>query len=155
MSDTRKWVDYLWELECITAIFPWIFHFLSRVAEPLMTLAVIYTIIVAGIPHAYQPALYNTAIAAMIGSPESILPGAFILMCARCVAGVSYSIIIRIVHHQRSSEPTRLREAFDTQQFMRLESPLYGYKWNTAHTVLEPYELEAGLVRFLFEEYPK
>src|SRR5258708_2397391 len=164
MSDTRKWVDHLWELEFITAIFTWIFNFLSRVAEPLMTLAVIYTIIVAGIPHAYQPALYNTAIAAMIGSPESILPGAFILagqeqrsgnkhawmllaicglfvlltaltlsdlfifhfgaqgvsilMCARCVAGVSYSIIIRIVHHQGSSEPARSRAAFDAQQFM-------------------------------------
>src|SRR5258708_7822313 len=128
-----------------------------------MTLAVIYTIIVAGIPHAYQPALYNTAIAAMIGSPESILPGAFILagqeqrsgnkhawmllaicglfvlltaltlsdlfifhfdtqgvsilMCARCVAGVSYSIIIRIVHHQGSSELAGSRTTFNAQQF--------------------------------------
>src|SRR5258708_40070078 len=163
MSDTRKWVDHLWELEFITAIFTWIFNFLSRVAEPLMTLAVIYTIIVAGIPHAYQPALYNTAIAAMIGSPESILPGAFILagqeqrsgnkhawmllaicglfvlltaltlsdlfifhfdtqgvsilMCARCVAGVSYSIIIRIVHHQGSSELAGSRTTFNAQQF--------------------------------------
>src|SRR5258708_217861 len=163
MSDTRNWVNHLWELEFITAIFTWIFNFLSRVAEPLMTLAVIYTIIVAGIPHAYQPALYNTAIAAMIGSPEIILPGAFILagqeqrsgnkhawmllticglfvlltaltlsdlfifhfdtqavsilMCARCVAGVSYRIIIRIVHHQGSSEPVRSRAAFNAQQF--------------------------------------
>jgi hypothetical protein len=164
MSEARTWVNQLWELEFITAIFTWLFNLLSRVAEPLMTLAVIYTIIVAGIPHAYLPALYNTAVAAMIGSPEIILPGAFImagqeqragnthawmllvvcglfvvltaltlsdlfifhfdtrgvsiLMCARCVVGVSYSIIVRMVHHQGSSELPGSRTTFNAQQFM-------------------------------------
>src|SRR5258708_21939183 len=78
----RKWQQFchaVRELELITAIFTWVFNLLSRVAEPLMTLAVIYTIIVAGIPHAYQPAIYNTAMAVMIGSPEIILPGAFLV----------------------------------------------------------------------------
>ena len=134
-----------------------------------MTLAVIYTIIVAGIPHAYQPSIYNTAIAVMIGSPEIILPGAFIqagqehqagnthawmlftvcslfvvlttltladlfifhfseqgvsiLMCARCVTGVSYSIVVRVVNHQdRSSELSSSRpgqqQTFNAEAFM-------------------------------------
>lgn len=64
------------ELEFITSLFSWIFNFLSRIAEPLMTLAVIYTIIVSGLPQAMVPALYNAAMAIMIGSPEVILPGA-------------------------------------------------------------------------------
>ncbi|HEU5378871.1 MAG TPA: hypothetical protein VFV38_25890, partial [Ktedonobacteraceae bacterium] len=63
------------ELEFITAIFSWLFNFLSRIAEPLMTLAVIYTIIVSGLPQAMVQGLYRTALAIMIGAPEVILPG--------------------------------------------------------------------------------
>jgi hypothetical protein len=153
------------ELEFITSLFSWIFNFLSRIAEPLMTLAVIYTIIVSGLPQAMVPALYNAAMAIMIGSPEVILPGAFImagqqqqsgnkrawmlfcvcvlfilltsltladlfifhfdtkgtaiLMCARCVTGVSYSILVRVVNHEQGSRtPVRSQPAFDPQAFM-------------------------------------
>jgi hypothetical protein len=152
------------ELEFITSTFSWIFNLLSRVAEPLMTLAVIYTIIVSGLPQTMVPALYNLALAVMIGAPEVILPGAFImagqqqqggnkrawmlfgvcilfilltsltladlfifhfnetgtsvLMCARCVTGVSYSILVRVVSHEHSSYHLKSSQTFDQQAFM-------------------------------------
>lgn len=166
-EEQSKWKqlgDAVRELEVITALFSWLFNLLSRLAEPLMTLAVIYTIIVSGLPQTMVPALYNVALAVMIGAPEVILPGAFImagqqqqggnkrawmlfgvcilfvlltsltladllifhfdetgtsiLMCVRCVTGVSYSILVRIVSYEHGLDHLRSSQAFDPQAFM-------------------------------------
>jgi hypothetical protein len=67
------------ELEFITACFTWLFLFLSRMAEPLMTLSALYMIVQTGVASLHVDAIYNTATASMIGAPEIILPGAFVL----------------------------------------------------------------------------
>jgi hypothetical protein len=73
----------LWRAICdlhfITAFFTWLFLLLSRLAEPLMTLSAIYIILCAGIPEWRLDGLYNTGVAVMIGAPEVILPGSFVL----------------------------------------------------------------------------
>src|SRR5690242_6436287 len=75
----RRFWRALCELRFITAFFTWLFLLLSRLAEPLMTLSAIYIILCAGIPQWKLESLYNTGVAVMIGSPEVILPGSFVL----------------------------------------------------------------------------
>lgn len=62
-----------------TRFFTWLFRQLSAVAESLMSLSAIYIIIQTAIPVLSTPAAKNTAIAIMVGAPELILPGAFLL----------------------------------------------------------------------------
>jgi hypothetical protein len=79
----RSWWRRFWRAICdlhfITAFFTWLFLLLSRLAEPLMTLSAIYIILCAGIPQWKLDGLYNTGVAVMIGAPEVILPGSFVL----------------------------------------------------------------------------
>jgi hypothetical protein len=75
----RRFWQAICELRFITAFFTWLFLLLSRLAEPLMTLSAIYIILCAGIPQWKLDGLYNTGVAVMIGSPEVILPGSFVL----------------------------------------------------------------------------
>jgi hypothetical protein len=79
----RSWGRRFWQAICelhfITAFFTWLFLLLSRLAEPLMTLSAIYIILCAGIPQWKLDGLYNTGVAVMIGAPEVILPGSFVL----------------------------------------------------------------------------
>jgi hypothetical protein len=79
MSGWRRFWRAICELHFITAFFTWLFLLLSRLAEPLMTLSAIYIILCAGIPQWKLESLYNTGVAVMIGAPEVILPGSFVL----------------------------------------------------------------------------
>ncbi len=74
----RSW-QALQQLDFISWFFSWAFMLLSRLAEPLMTLSVLYVVIEAGIPQWAVPALHNAALAVMIAAPEVILPGAFVV----------------------------------------------------------------------------
>lgn len=78
----RKAADFwqaLSDLEFVTAFFTWLFRLMSRLAEPLMTLAAIYIIIEAGVPLVSVPVPHWLSVALLISAPEIILPGGFIL----------------------------------------------------------------------------
>lgn len=78
-TNRRTFWQHLDELEFVTAAFTWLFRLMSRVAEPLMTLATIYVIVEAGVPSVSIAWLHFLAVALMISAPEIILPGGFIL----------------------------------------------------------------------------
>lgn len=70
---------WLRELFFVTDFFSWLFALLSRLAEPLMLLSVLYVIAEQGVPAIATPALHNLSVGIMICSPEIILPGAFVV----------------------------------------------------------------------------
>jgi hypothetical protein len=67
------------DLEFVTWSFTWLFRLMSRLAEPMMTLAAIYIIIEAGVPSVSVFWLHWLSVALLISAPEIILPGGFIL----------------------------------------------------------------------------
>lgn len=76
-----------WEMEWLTQFFTWLFMVLSRLAEPLTSLSALYIIIETGVKSLHAAAVENFALACLLGAPEIIAPGAFILASQAAAQG--------------------------------------------------------------------
>lgn len=71
--------QHIADLEFVTALFSWLFMFLTRLSEPFLMLATIYIICETAVPSLHSAAWENTALAIMVTAPEFVLPGSFVV----------------------------------------------------------------------------
>src|ERR1051326_7061289 len=92
----RRIRDELARLEFLSRFFSWFFMLLSRLAEPLMLVSILYIVIEAGVPRLAVYVLHETTVAIMISAPEIILPGAFAIAAQSRAAGKPYRLLYTV-----------------------------------------------------------